>query len=282
MKSIEWQPSPKGLLGIMLGLALFAPVRTLIILGQSGIIMLFFFSLAYWLLKHDRPVWGGAVMSLAFFKPHLILLLPFFALRRQWKFLGGFLLLSALTTIPFVGLLGDWILGLQHARDANVGYGCFNFSSLNMTLQCLLPQTSVGQLIAWILMGALVLATLYFLKEQPHISSLKFDIQIALVICLSLLVIDNIRVADLILLVFPFLISVFWMRTVVDPRRRRVVIGLLTMAFVFPYIASLMDPSNVFWGLPIWYVGIPLSIFISLLLIVSVNRRRINNSNLTA
>src|SRR3972149_8465252 len=133
---LNWRLSQRDLLALTLGLALYPPLRTQMVWGQSAIVMLFILTLSIALLRRGRPLWAGAVLSLGFFKPHLVLLLPFFAIRRQWRYLTGFVVGLAVTTLPFLGWVDDWLRALVAARAVNVGFGCLPFSSLNMLLRC--------------------------------------------------------------------------------------------------------------------------------------------------
>jgi hypothetical protein len=267
LNSLHWHPSPKRWIILTLALAAFASLRTLLIIGQSGVIMLFFLSLSFWQMKRNHHLIGGGIFSLAFFKPHLILLLPFFALRRRWRFLLGFVLFFALTTLPFWGLLDDWFLSLQNARNENIMYGCYPFSSLNMALQCLLPSQSYSKVLLWVILGLLTLITILLIKDSALVTSQKFDLQLAIVLTFSFLVIDNIRVADLILLIFPFLVALHALRDITGAWKRRIVIGLLMMAYLFPYIALFMQPRSIIWELPVWYAAMPTALYTALGLI---------------
>jgi hypothetical protein len=250
-------------LGVMFLSALFAPLRTLIVLGQSGVVMLFFLSMAFWQLKRKRPYQAGAFLSLAFFKPHLVLLLPFFILRRQWKLLLGLLLSSALITLPFLGLIPDWIRLLLSTRTENIVHGCLPFSSLNMFLQCLLPISRASQLAISISMILLLGITAWLVWPHFETHENQYDIQFAAAIIIGLLILDNVRVADLNLLVVPFLILLKHAITTSRRGVHRIVIALLMMAYLFPYLASFMPGDPQFWSLPIWYIGMTTALAIA-------------------
>ncbi len=280
LNSIHWHLRPKRIIILTLSLAAFAPLRTLLIIGQSGVIMLFFLALSLWQVKKSHHLIGGGILSLAFFKPHLILLLPFFALRRRWHFLLGFLLFLALTTLPFWRLLDDWFLSLQNARNENIMYGCYPFSSLNMALQCLLPTGGYSKGLLWMILGILTLITILLIKDSAEVTSQKFDLQLAIVLTFSFLLIDNIRVADLILLIFPFLVALQALSDFTGAWNRRIVIGLLMMAYLFPYFASIFVPRSTVGELPVWYAAMPTALYAALGLIMLFKYRERDKNSL--
>ena len=72
--------------------------------GQLSSVALFAFALALFLNSRNRPFLAGLALSACVYKPTLLLLLiPFFLLRRQWKVvygvLSGALALAALVTV---------------------------------------------------------------------------------------------------------------------------------------------------------------------------------------
>lgn len=274
MSALEWRPRPKAFAGLAVALAFFAPLRTLLGIGQSGVIILFFLSLCFWLLKRGHPYPAGISLSMAFFKPNLFLLLPFFLLRRQWDFLSGFILSIAVTILPFLGLVDDWFRALQFAHAENIKNGCLPFSSLNMFLRCLLHGQDSGILLSWLAMALIAIATFLLIKRNTQTSFPNFDLQMALVVTLGLIVIDNIRVADLVLMIFPFLIALNTLRQHIKVWKRRIVVGLLMMAYIIPYIAAFMLPDSIIWDLPVWYAGMPTALGIALVILLGAYRSR--------
>lgn len=274
-EALQWTLTPKRLLFLSLTLVLYAPLRTLLIIGQSGIVMLFFLSLSFWLIKRLRPGVAGVVLSQAFFKPHLVLVLPFLALRRQWRLLLAFGLTSILTLLPFLPLVDDWVRTMFSTRAANLAYGCLPFSSLGMLVECTFGATHT-KIIALILYGLVAGLVLIFIRQQADPSSTSYDLQFGLVVIATVLLLDNVRVADLILLVFPFIILLSSMRFVVALRTRFIIYWLVAVAYVIPYAAltAAVVTQNPMWNMPIWYTFT--SIFLGaaiVLLIVQLDYR---------
>ncbi len=270
IKAIGWKISIRGLVLLMLVMAAFAPLRTLLIIGQSGVVMLFFLSLSYWLLKHTHPGWAGAALSLAFFKPHLILLIPFFIWRRQWRLLGGFLTATVLAALPFWSLVGDWMRTIFSTRGANIQYGCLPFSSLPMFLKCLMPDHFPYTWAIWGILVLVGLVALWLVWEPVPTASHRFDLQIASVILLGLLLIDNIRVADQVLAIFAML--VIFHETSLLPKGwlKRASVGLVMAAYLAPYIADGMSlaTKDMMWIQPVWYTLVTLALFGALAVLV--------------
>jgi hypothetical protein len=96
----------------------FAPLGVALFQGQSSLILLALYAIAFVLLKHNRDFASGIVLGLGLFKFQFVI--PFaliFLFRKQWRFLAGFSLaalglgiLSLSTTgwhgiVSYVGLL---------------------------------------------------------------------------------------------------------------------------------------------------------------------------------
>ena len=102
---------------------LFAPLGVALYQGQSSIVLLLVYALTFSALKQGRDGRAGAILGLGLFKFQFIL--PFvliFVLRRQWRFLKGFLATAAglgvLSVVRWmvgrVELCGDLLAG--HCR----------------------------------------------------------------------------------------------------------------------------------------------------------------------
>ncbi len=260
MAALHWTPSLRAFTLIVLGLAFFPPFRTLLVIGQSGGIMLLLLALSFLLLSRGRQVSAGFALGLALFKPHLLLVPLFLALRRQWKVVLTVLLTLLVTSVPFWNLLDDWAISLISTRADNLGYGCLAFSSLTSLLRCFTEAPFAQALFTLIL----ILFGYWLVREDASPQSSSFALQLGLVVSLSLFVIDNVRVADLILLVLPFLVSLYALQSVESDLVRRSVIGLLTAAYLFPYFAQVygrLTGHPLLFEMPIWYAAMPAGLF---------------------
>ncbi len=91
---------------------LFGPVLLSLNMGQKSGFLLLLFVATYALHSNRRPGWAGLIFGALLFKPHLtIVVVMAMVLRREWKFLTGFLVSSAVAAA-----LSLWI-GLQPCQE---------------------------------------------------------------------------------------------------------------------------------------------------------------------
>ena len=92
------------------------PVAFGVMVGQPGAWVAAAVATAWWLLRHDRPVWAGVVLSLIVLKPQLALLVPACLLvSGQAKAFGSWLVAMLLIGLVALALLGPD--GLARYRD---------------------------------------------------------------------------------------------------------------------------------------------------------------------
>jgi Glycosyltransferase family 87 len=126
-----YAPAPRDDLGYLVLWLLFAPLGVTLFQGQSSLVMLLVYSLAFISMKQRRDYRAGAILGLGLFKFQFIL--PFaliFLLWRQWRFLKGFLATAAglgVLSLLAVGWTGIWsyihlIVSIVRHPD-NVTYG---------------------------------------------------------------------------------------------------------------------------------------------------------------
>jgi Glycosyltransferase family 87 len=107
-----YAPAPRDDLGYLVLWLLFAPLGVALFQGQSSLLILLVYSLAFIALKQGRDFRAGAILGLGLFKFQFIL--PFaliFLLRRQWRFMKGFLATAAglgVLSVVAVGWPGIW------------------------------------------------------------------------------------------------------------------------------------------------------------------------------
>lgn len=269
----KWRPPPHEFFLLILALAAFAPLRTLVILGQSAVVLLFLVSLSYWLIVHEKPGYAGAALALSWFKPHLVLVPLALAGQRRWRTLVIFLVSLLLISLPFVSLLPEWIRALLDTRAFNLSFGCLPFSSLTALIGCFVADDIL--LLAFQAGSAVIAIAFVLLRLRSTGASVQMlGLLIGWVICFSLLVFDNVRVADLVLLTFPMLIALGELRQPALAGLRPLVAGALMTGYASPYLAQLFGAvtgNAVLYSLPIWYVLVPASTFAAL--VVSIHAR---------
>jgi hypothetical protein len=86
---------------------LFAPLAVALYQGQSSIILLALFALAFTLEKRGRELAAGMALGLGLVKFQFVLPFMFvFLLRRKWRFLAGFVISSCILAVLSLSVLG--------------------------------------------------------------------------------------------------------------------------------------------------------------------------------
>jgi hypothetical protein len=268
---LRWLPKGPAFLWLLIGLVLFPPLRTTLIIGQSTILLLFFFALSLFLLRQERPLASGLIFSLGLFKPHLFPFLLFLALYRQWRWLAGVGLGLIVLNLPLVGWLDNWLATATATRQANLALEqCFQMVSLVSLLNCTLfwsPQVTL------VLTGGLSLALLALVwwttnKGQPalRLEERTFDRRLAIFTVLSALIIDHTRIADQMLLLFPLLVAWRDWQWLQEGLARRAAIFLTLFIYVLPYSLDILGPRQIAFLLPFWYITLSMAVLGILLL----------------
>ena len=260
IKAINWQSSPRMFLLTITALILYPPLRTTLIIGQSTLFLLFCVSLSYYLMKRFSIILGGLSFSLALFKPHLVPLLLFYVVKRQWKFLIGLILGVLITTLPFLGYLDDWVSSGASAYALNTSNGgCLRLVSITAMMQCFIPS-GWSQIVTVSLLVIVLGLLLRYLWEDHAFHSSIFDRHIALSIVILLLFLDNVRVADQVLLILPILVIWRDWHFIQGLWMRRLAIALMMAVYVIPYTVDFLQPRNIAFILPLWYLGLSLAV----------------------
>lgn len=104
LRTLDWRPSPTGLVAISVWFLLFYPTARSILLGQFSIVVLALLALVLWATQRGHPILAGCCLALTTIKPQMVfLLIPF-------------LLLTALrcknysAVIAFFALMGTLLL----------------------------------------------------------------------------------------------------------------------------------------------------------------------------
>lgn len=89
---------------LLAGIVAFRPVHEAVIMGHTPLFMVFFLTAGFLLLRAERPVLAGLVLSLLAIKPQWAVLPGLFLLvRGQWRALGPMIVAAAaIFVIPFV------------------------------------------------------------------------------------------------------------------------------------------------------------------------------------
>ncbi len=126
-----YAPAPRDELAYLALWLLFAPLGVALFQGQSSIVLLLVYALTFISLKRGCDFRAGAILGLGLFKFQFIV--PFaliFLLRRQWKFMKGFVATAAglsVLSVVAVGWPGIWsyihLLASVATHPDNMAYG---------------------------------------------------------------------------------------------------------------------------------------------------------------
>jgi Glycosyltransferase family 87 len=124
-------PRPKEDLGYLFLWVLFAPIAVALYQGQSSIILLGLYAIAFVKLRHEKEFSAGIWLGLGLFKFQFVLPFAFiFLLRKRWRLLAGFgassvlLTLISLVAVGWKGLVdyGRFVLAIS-GNPQNLSYG---------------------------------------------------------------------------------------------------------------------------------------------------------------
>ena len=187
-----------------------------LLLGQVVILVAAAVSISWWLLRHNRPLAAGLVLSLIALKPQLALMVPVALLvAGQWRAFVGWaagslaMLGGALATTGIAGLQTYVSLLANSAHDPG---------AMMVYPQLTLPGLLGGGLVAAIAGGLIVAVTLVLVWRRRE-SGLEFPFAAGL--CASLLIASFLHPQDVAVLLPA---AWLWLRTV--PRGLERVLGL--------------------------------------------------------
>jgi hypothetical protein len=187
-----------------------------LLLGQVVIVVAAAVSLSWWVLRHNRPIAGGLILSLIALKPQLALMVPIVLViaGRRRAFLGWaagsvVMLGAALATIGIAGLQTYVSLLAKSAHDPG---------PMLVYPELTLPGLLGGGLVAAIAVGLVIAVTLALVWRRRE-SGLEFPFAAGL--CASLLIAVFLHPQDVAVLLPA---AWLWLRTA--PRGLERVLGL--------------------------------------------------------
>ena len=105
----EFQPGGSSFPLTLLTVLAFFPVWDCLLQGQDSILLLFLFTLSFWLWRRGQEDVAGFVLAIGLFRPQLVLPFVLVAfLGGKWKFVRGFVPGAAC-----VVALSTWVVGLH-------------------------------------------------------------------------------------------------------------------------------------------------------------------------
>ena len=194
---------------------LFGPVLLSLNMGQKSGLLLLLFVATYALYANRRPGWAGLIFGLLLFKPHLTLVvLMAMVMRREWKFLTGFLrsALAAAAMSLWIGLQ-PCVEFLQVALSAgrymdHGGYQWEHAHNLWCGIRGFFPQSQLGlAALGFGLLGMLLVG--WVIRSNPAESppeSLEQAEWFGKLVLLTILLSPHFFTYDLSLLIIPMAI----------------------------------------------------------------------------
>jgi hypothetical protein len=232
LRTLDWHPSPLGLLGLALWTMLFYPTARSIILGQISIVALAFIALALWALKQGHDVLAGCLLALSTIKPQLVfLIVPFLLLmtliRRSYKAVLAFLfvmaVLLAVASVVLPGWIGSFISGLTSYHSYTSIYRG-GTSPIGFLVGALVPASVSGPATLGVSLALVTCVAYACYAAFAHRQRASAAFSLAVVA--TLLLPAETGTTNQVLLLLPLL---WW---VSDPARGRWVAGLILAVFL--------------------------------------------------
>ncbi|HJX38118.1 MAG TPA: glycosyltransferase family 87 protein [Anaerolineae bacterium] len=167
VRTLHWNPSPAGLVGLALWSVLFYPTARSILLGQFSVIVLALLALALWAIHRGNLFLAGCLLAFSTVKPQMVFLIVPFLLFSTWRrgqrrTLAGFLCTMAVLLIVTSALLPTWIPSFVSALASYQSYTSIyreGRSPLGVLISYLLPSS-----LAWPATVLLSFATLVYVS----------------------------------------------------------------------------------------------------------------------
>jgi Glycosyltransferase family 87 len=191
----------------------FFPVVVSLIQGQDSLMLLFFLTWTFALLKQGKETHAGAVLAFSLFKFHLVLPLYFvFLLKGKWRVLKGsaysglFLLALSFAMVGLRGILDYFRLLFEMVTWANK----YNFTPSQMRNLRGMLALALGEhsrllnTASLILTGCVLVSIVMAWRGDWNSQSKKFDLQFSLTLVAGLLIGHYLYSHDQSILVLPF------------------------------------------------------------------------------
>jgi hypothetical protein len=212
-------PARRPSLKLSLAIVSAAPVLYwLILTGQTTAVALFVWAVAFVLIKQDRLFWSGFVLGLLSYRvQYLTVLLPLIVIRRMWSAVFGFGV-SVLLLVTAGGLMFSFdsyraysqAVAEQAQRIVSLTQPLSHYVTLFGFFRALLPND--WAIAATMLTSLLVIYWLWRLwRNVVSPRSDVFDLQWAMLMIATLLLMHHGFVYDLILLTLPLLLLFPWL-----------------------------------------------------------------------
>lgn len=254
-------------LKLSLAVAGAAPVLYwLIVTGQTTAIALFIWTIAFVFMQQGQSYWSGFILAfLTYRAQYLTIILPLLFLRRMWWGILGFST-SGLLLVVVGGLMFSFdsyrqyieAVGQQSGRIVNLTQSLSHYVTLYGFFRQLLPHA--WALCATVLMSAILIFWLWRVwRYAVPMQSGAFDLQWAILVTTTLLVMYHGFVYDLLLLTIPVLL-LFQYRSLLFSYYKFVLLVLyfvpyLLLIFAGRFLINPIQPLLVFLCFQIYRVS---------------------------
>jgi hypothetical protein len=211
LRTVEWHPSPLGLVSLSLWSVLFYPSARSIILGQISIVVLALLVLALWALEERHEALAGCLLAASTIKPQMVfLIVPFLllvSLRRGVRktlvtFLCTMVVLVLLCLIVLPSWIPSFLAGLSSYQSYTSIYREGN-SPLGVIFAYLLPPglaVPVAGLASIALVACLACTWIVSIRQQANTYQTLF-----LTIAITLLIPAQTGTTNQVLLLLPII-----------------------------------------------------------------------------
>jgi hypothetical protein len=242
LRTVEWHPSPLGLVSLSLWSVLFYPSARSIILGQISIVVLALLALALWALEERHEALAGCLLAASTIKPQMVfLIVPFLllvSLRRGVRktlvtFLCTMVVLVLLCLIVLPSWIPSFLAGLSSYQSYTSIYREGN-SPLGVIFAYLLPPglaVPVAGLASIALVACLACTWIVSIRQQVNTYQTLF-----LTIVITLLIPAQTGTTNQVLLLLPivYLLAQY-------PGNRAIHLVMPSLLLVGPWLLFLLS-----------------------------------------
>ncbi|HXR18197.1 MAG TPA: glycosyltransferase family 87 protein [Terriglobales bacterium] len=248
----------------------FLPALIAVVLGQDSVLLLFVISSSYLLLRKEKEVAAGLVLSLATIKfQYVLILVPLLLLSRKLRVGAGFALGCALLGIVFSlitgpgGLMGyfEFVRGFE----SHSGYGGLN-PTLMVNVRGFLAgigETAHSPLFS--VAGGIILLGLGVFGSQMARDSSRFRLAFALYLSIALAAAPYAHFPDMTVLLLPLLLALDYIAGMgIKSFSRKLICACCVLMLVWPFLLLVLG-GHYWWNSRIYLVFPVIVLFIGAL-----------------
>jgi hypothetical protein len=248
----------------------FLPALTALVLGQDSVLLLFLIASSYLLLRKEREVAAGLVLSLATIKfQYVLILVPLLLSARKLRVGAGFGLGCA-----FLGVACSLITGprglLQYFRFINSFEAHSGYGGLNPTLMVNVRGFLAG--VGWtahssfyVVVVGTALFCLGLVASQTACDSERRTLAFALYVAIALAAAPYAHFPDMTILLLPLLLSMDYIAgTGMTSLPRKLICLCCVLMFLWPFLLLVLG-GHYWWNSRIYLVFPLIVLFIGAL-----------------